>query len=295
MKKYFSLVKFAHTIFALPFAMVGLMLGIQVMIQTGIKPDMPYWLSAVLVLLCMVFARNAAMAFNRLVDRKYDADNARTATREIPVGAISVSRARMFIVLNAGLFMAIAWLINPLCFLLSPVALAVILGYSYTKRFTALCHLVLGLGLSLAPVGAYLAVTAQFGWEPVVLGIAVLTWVSGFDVIYSLQDEEFDESHGLYSIPAWLGTQRALLVSVWLHIISAAMILLFGWMIGGGGLFWMGGAIFLVLLIYQHLLVKPHDLSRVNLAFFTTNGIASVLFSGCVIVEIGVNVMAYVS
>lgn len=289
MKKYLSLVKFAHTIFALPFAMVGLMLGIQVVMISGTEPSTPYWLTGILVLLCMVFARNSAMAFNRLVDREYDADNARTATREIPAGDISVPRARLFIALNVILFIGTTWFINQLCFFLSPVALAVILGYSYTKRFTALCHLILGLGLSLAPVGAYLAVTGVFGWEPVILGIAVLTWVSGFDVIYSLQDEEFDEAHGLHSIPSWLGKRKALTISSLLHVISAGMILLFGWLIGGGILFWLGGGIFLSLLVYQHLLVKPNDLSRVNLAFFTTNGIASVLFSVFAIAEIWIN------
>lgn len=279
MKKYLSLVKFAHTIFALPFALVGLLLGIQTMMTTGQEPENPYWLTAILVVFCMVFARNAAMAFNRLVDRSYDADNERTANREIPSGQISAQKAQLFIGVNVTLFILTTYFINIVCLALSPVALAVILGYSYTKRFTALCHLVLGLGLALAPIGAYLAVTGVFAWAPVVLGIAVLTWVSGFDVMYALQDEQFDQAHNLHSIPTMLGRSRALAVSIALHVLSGSMIILFGWLIGGGLIFWLGGGVFLGLLMYQHLIVSANDLSRINLAFFTTNGIASVLFS----------------
>lgn len=292
MKKYLSLVKFAHTIFALPFALVGLLLGIQTMVSQGKEPDNPYWLTAILVVLCMVFARNAAMAFNRLVDRSYDADNERTASREIPAGEISVNKARLFIGLNVLFFIVTTGFINLLCLALSPVALAVVLGYSYTKRFTAFCHLVLGLGLALAPIGAFLAVTGVFDWAPIILGVVVLTWVSGFDVIYALQDDQFDEAHNLHSIPTMLGRPRALLVSTILHIVSGSMIVTFGWMTGGGLLFWIGGGIFLGLLIYQHLIVSPRDLSRVNLAFFTTNGVASVLFSLFAMAEIWFNGMS---
>lgn len=279
MKKYLSLVKFAHTIFALPFALVGLILGIKTMTIQDLEPHNPYWLTAILVILCMVFARNAAMAFNRLVDRSYDADNERTATREIPSGQISAEKARIFIGVNVILFILTTYFINVLCLALSPVALTVILGYSYTKRFTALCHLVLGLGLALAPIGAYLAVTGVFAWAPVILGVAVLSWVSGFDVMYALQDDQFDQAHNLHSIPTMLGRPRALAVSVALHVLSGSMIILFGWLIGGGIIFWLGGGIFLGLLVYQHLIVSSQDLSRINLAFFTTNGVASVLFS----------------
>ena len=279
MKKFLSLVKFAHTVFALPFAFVGLALGILTLEQQGIEPARPYWQLGLLVVLCMVFARNAAMAFNRLVDRHFDAKNARTAMREIPAGQISPRQAAWFIGINAGLFVLVTFFINWLCFALSPVALAVILGYSYTKRFTAWCHLVLGLGLALAPVGAYLAVTASFAWPPVVLGLAVLTWVSGFDVIYALQDDEFDESNQLHSIPSTLGRSRALLVSTLLHLASGSLILLFGWLAAPAWVFWIGAGVFIALLVYQHRLVRPEDLSRVNLAFFTTNGVASVLFA----------------
>ena len=279
MKKYLSLVKFAHTLFALPFALLGMFYGLFTLNQTGISPDKPGWQSFILVVLCMVFARSAAMAFNRYIDRDIDAKNERTQQREIPAGVISPKRALAFVVINAVLFMLTTAFINPLCFYLSPVALAVILGYSYTKRFTALCHLVLGLGLSLAPVGAFIAVTGYFGWESIVLGIGVLTWVGGFDIMYALQDREFDQDLQLNSIPVALGNKRALGVSIALHVITAAMIITFGWLSGGGWIFWVGAGFFLVLLVYQHLLVKPGDLSKINLAFFTTNGLASVVFS----------------
>ena len=279
MRKYFSLIKFAHTIFALPFALLGLFLGFWVMNTNQIEPANPYWLSFILVVLCMVFARSAAMAFNRYIDRDIDAKNERTENREIPAGVITPKNALSFVIINSLLFIATTWFINKLCFFLSPIALVVILGYSLTKRFTALCHLVLGLGLALAPVGAFIAVTGQFQWEPIILGFAVLTWVSGFDIIYALQDEEFDKENELRSIPAFFGKKRALIVSTLLHFLTASMIILFGITISGGWVFWIGAGAFLVLLAYQHLLVKPNDLSKVNLAFFTTNGIASVIFA----------------
>lgn len=279
MKNYLSLIKFSHTIFALPFALIGVFWGLRYMEIRQMELDKPWWLTLMLVVLCMVFARSAAMAFNRYEDRDIDAANERTKVREIPAGLISPQRALAFVLGNSFLFVLTTWFINPLCFFLSPVALLVILGYSYTKRFTALCHLVLGLGLSLAPVGAFIAVTAHFQWEPIVLGLGVLAWVSGFDIIYALQDETFDKAHHLNSIPVWLGKKRALGASIGLHLITAAMIVLFGYMIGGGLIFWIGAAVFLALLAYQHFIVSPTDLSRVNMAFFTTNGIASVVFA----------------
>jgi 4-hydroxybenzoate polyprenyltransferase len=273
------MVKFAHTLFALPFALTGFFLGYQ---EKGM-----FSLSVfLLVLACMVTARNAAMAFNRWIDRDIDAKNARTQNREIPAGTIKASSALIFVILNCALFITATWFINLPCFYLSPVALAVILGYSLTKRFTALCHLVLGLGLSLAPVGAYLAVTGHFSLPPVLLGIAVLTWVSGFDIIYALQDADFDASNQLHSIPAMLGKRNALLVSIFLHILTASALCTFGYLIGGGWGFWTGAGIFTSLLVYQHLLVTPTDLSRVNLAFFTTNGVAAVVFACFAIGEI---------
>lgn len=278
MKKYLSLVKFSHTIFALPFAMVGLFWGFQYMQLNGLDYDKPWYISLLLVIGCMVTARNAAMAFNRYLDRDIDAKNERTAKREIPAGIVSAKNARTFVVINALLFMLITWFINLLCFFLSPIALMVILGYSYTKRFTPLCHLILGLGLALAPVGAFLAVTGQFSIEPVVLGLGVLTWVSGFDIIYALQDAEFDKSNGLYSIPSWLGGSKALFLSSIFHVVTGISIIFFGILVNADWWYIVGAGIFVSLLLYQHFLVKPNDLTKVNLAFFTTNGVASILF-----------------
>ena len=234
----------------------------------------------------MVFARSAAMAFNRYLDRHFDAKNPRTAIREIPAGAISANSALFFTILMSVLFVVCTFFINRLCFFLSPVALAVILGYSYTKRFTPLCHLVLGLGLSLAPIGSYLAVTGEFALLPILFSFAVLFWVSGFDIIYALQDEEFDKANQLYSIPSMLGKVKALRVSEILHVLSAACIIMAG-IYGQFGLwYWIGAVVFCGMLIYQHTVVKPTDLSRVNLAFMTANGIASVVFAAFVIFDL---------
>jgi len=280
MKSYLSLVKFSHTIFALPFALIGFFLAVQ---RDGYGFE---WTLFVLVLVCMITARNAAMAFNRWADRAIDAGNPRTAIREIPAGILRAERVLGFVLLNCGLFVAASGLINPLCLALSPVALAVVLGYSYTKRFTPLCHLILGLGLAIAPTAGYLAVAGRFDALPLIFSAAVFSWVSGFDIIYALQDEQFDRQHGLRSIPAWLGKKRALAVSSGLHGASALCLFGAGLYAGFGGWYWAGAAVFIGLLIYQHTLVRPDDLSRVNLAFFTTNGVASVLFLGFVLLEL---------
>lgn len=226
------------------------------------------------------------MAFNRYIDRDIDKANERTAAvREIPNGSISAKSALLFVVVNSVLFMATTYFINSICFYLSPIALAVTLGYSYTKRFTALCHLVLGIGLSLAPIGAYLAVTGTFAWLPLYFSFAVLFWVAGFDMIYALQDEEFDKEMGLNSIPAKIGKKASLQLSILFHIVTASFILYAAYAAEANAVFWTGSLIFITLLFYQHFLVKPNDLSKVNLAFFTTNGIASVIFSIFVIVS----------
>ncbi len=301
-KKYLSLVKFAHTIFAMPFALIGFFLGIVALEKI---PHVYYnmlfysspsskiylffrydWYVLVLVIGCMIFARSAAMAFNRWLDKNFDAKNPRTAIREIPAGIIKANNALLFVVINCLLFIVCTYFINRICFYLSPVALFVILFYSYTKRFTALCHLVLGVGLSLAPIGAYLAVTGEFALLPILFSFTVLFWVSGFDIIYALQDEEFDKSNQLHSIPAAVGKVKALRISELLHVLSAACVVYAG-IHGHFGLwYWIGVALFMGLLIYQHLLVKPTDLSKVNLAFFTTNGIASVVFAVFVILDL---------
>jgi len=305
-KNYLSLVKFSHTIFALPFALIGFFLGWQLLSELAfnvpgwhvtINPDggaggnVPvtagqYLVRFLLVLGCMVFARSAAMAFNRYLDRHFDALNPRTAIREIPAGIISKESALRFVIINCLLFIACTFFINRICFFLSPIALAVVLGYSYTKRFTALCHLVLGIGLSLAPIGAYLAVTGKFDLLPLLFSGTVICWVSGFDIIYSLQDEDFDRSQKLYSIPSSLGKAGALNVSRLLHVIAAALVIAAGFLGDFHWLYWIGVAVFCGMLIYQQSIVKPTDLRRVNLAFMTANGIASVLFAVFVIADI---------
>ena len=286
-KNYLSLVKFSHTIFALPFAMIGFTLGVlQPSTQDYTTRDII--IKLLLVLACMVTARNAAMGFNRYLDRTFDEKNPRTAIREIPKGIISPNSALRFVIINCILFIVATYFINPMCFYLSPVALFVILFYSYTKRFTSLCHLVLGLGLSLAPIGAFLAVTGS--WEnsltPVILSFAVLFWVSGFDIIYSLQDVDFDNSQELHSIPTALGKKGALNLSTFLHFLSAACVIIIGIINDVHFLYWIGVSVFAGMLIYQHSIVKPNDLRRVNLAFMTANGIASVVFAAFVIADI---------
>lgn len=300
-RNYLSLVKFSHTIFAMPFAMIGFFLAVKhfalVSLSTGYVGTQKVSLGALplstpeiltrlaLVILCMVTARSAAMAFNRWLDKHFDAKNPRTAIREIPAGIISANSALLFVFVNCLVFITCTALINTTCFLLSPVALFVILFYSYTKRFTPLCHLVLGLGLSLAPIGAYLAVTGHFAVLPLLFSFAVLFWVSGFDIIYALQDVEFDRSQRLYSIPAVLGRSRALHVSEFLHFFSATLVIAAGIIAGFGLLYWLGVAVFTGMLVYQHSIVKPDDLRRVNLAFMTANGIASVVFAVFVIAD----------
>lgn len=277
---YVSLVKFEHTLFALPFALTGFFMA-------ATRPDaFLSWKLFILVLLCMVFARNAAMGFNRWLDRNFDKLNPRTARREIPAGVIGPGAALAFVIVNSLLFVITTWYINSLCFYLSPVALFVILFYSYTKRITPLCHFVLSLGLGIAPVGAYLAVAAQFDWAPVVLGSIVFFWASGFDIIYALQDEDFDKSLRLKSMPALLGKSRALRLSEAVHLVAALLVIYLAFLLNGGILHWIGAGAFIALLVYQHLIVKPNDLHRVNLAFFTTNGVASVVYATFVIASL---------
>ena len=297
-KKYLSLVKFSHTIFAMPFAIIGFSLGMYLsgpnvsadsykhLLITGINPYIGLAIPFFLVLICMITARSAAMAFNRYLDSHFDAMNPRTAIREIPAGIVSKENALRFVIVNCILFTIATFFINHICFFLSPVALFVILFYSYTKRFTALCHLVLGVGLSLAPIGAYLAVTGRFDVLPVLFSFTVLFWVSGFDIIYALQDEAFDKSQNLHSIPAALGKSKALRVSEILHLLSAACVIAAGVYGHFGWLYWIGIAVFIGMLIYQHSIVKPSDLTKVNIAFMTANGIASVVFAVFVLLDI---------
>jgi 4-hydroxybenzoate polyprenyltransferase len=284
-KNYLSLVKFSHTIFALPFAFIGFVLGVQTIASNHLAFE-NIGLKFFLVLVCMVTARSTAMAFNRYLDRHFDQLNPRTAIREIPAGIIKAERALLFIIINAVLFITATYFINPICFYLSPVALFVIMFYSYTKRFTFLCHLVLGIGLSLAPIGAYLAVTGVFNIVPLLFSFAVVFWVSGFDVIYALQDIEFDQSQQLYSIPSYWGLGKALNIARGLHVVSAIFVIA-AYFIGDFHIAYLGGLlVFVGMLFYQHSIVKPNDLSKVNIAFMTANGIASIVFSTFVISDI---------
>ena len=264
----------------MPFALTGFALAVA---------DDRYTFSIrllILILLCMIFARNAAMGFNRIADRKFDALNPRTMNREIPSGIIGHKAASIFVIINAVLFIITTALINRLTLFLSPVALLIILGYSLTKRFTSLSHFILGLGLSLAPIGAYISVTGEFETLPLLYSFIVITWVGGFDIIYALQDDEFDRANRLYSIPSSAGRRKALTISVLVHTLTIILVIIAGVTGEGKWLFWLGAAFFFLLLLYQHLIVKPNDLSRVNLAFATMNGIGSIIFSSFVILDL---------
>jgi 4-hydroxybenzoate polyprenyltransferase len=277
---YFSLVKFSHTVFAMPFAFIGFALAVS-------EKDYIFSLKIlILIVLCMIFARNAAMGFNRLADRRFDKLNPRTGSREIPSGKISPAAATVFVVINSLLFITTTGFINSLTLILSPVALIIILAYSLTKRITWLCHFILGLGLSLSPIGAYISVTGKFSLVPVIYSLIVLTWSSGFDIIYALQDEEFDKANNLFSLPSVTGKRKALIFSAVVHIMTFLLVIAAGIAGEAGIIFWIGAVVFSVLLVYQHIIVRPDDLSRVTLAFQTTNGVASILFALFVIFDL---------
>ncbi len=268
-KKYSNLVMFSHTIFAMPFALMGFTYAIT---STEASFD---WLLLLKVVICMITARNTAMAFNRWADRDIDAKNERTANRDIPAKRISPRQAITFVILNAALFILTASLINPLTAILSPVALFVVMFYSYCKRFTAAAHLVLGLGLSIAPVGAYIAVTGEFALAPCILAIVVLTWCSGFDIIYALQDAEFDRQEGLHSIPSKFSAKGALIISTLLHICSAISLIYFAYLLPSSVWITIGVALFIAILTAEHFLVTPSRQRNIGIAFGTLNGLAS--------------------
>jgi 4-hydroxybenzoate polyprenyltransferase len=262
-----SLVKFEHTVFALPFAFMS-----AIVAAGGI----PASRIVLLILAAMVGARTAAMTFNRIADVEFDRANPRTAKRELVTGAVSTAQAWALLLASCALFLWAAWQINRLALMLAPVALAIVLGYSYTKRFTVLSHAILGLALAIAPVGAWVAVRAEIGFPSLILAASVLAWTAGFDIIYSLQDTGFDKEHGLFSLPASIGEANALAVSRVLHALMVALLVWFG-KAANLGLIYMF-AVFLValFLVWEHSLVSPRDKSRVNTAFFTLNGIVSV-------------------
>jgi 4-hydroxybenzoate polyprenyltransferase len=278
--RHANLVRLPHTIFALPFALVGVVLASYVApITVG---------DVIWVVVAFTSARFAAMGFNRIADREIDARNPRTSSREIPSGMMSVREASVAVVIASLLFLAAAWQLNPLCLMLAPLALAWVFFYSYTKRFTRWSHLVLGVGLSIAPVGGYLAITGHWSspwWMLIALAIAVATWVGGFDILYALQDVSFDRENGLYSVPSTFGEANALGISRVLHFMTVAALAIAGLGAGAGLLYFVGVLVAAALLLYEHSLVKPNDFSRLDAAFFTMNGVISIVFLGFVFTE----------
>lgn len=280
--KYLRLVKFSHTIFAMPFALMSFTYALW----SNESAEFSWWL-LLQVVLCMVFARNVAMGFNRWADRKIDAENPRTASREIPAGVISPRKALAFVVVNALLFVATASTINLLTALLSPVALGVIMFYSYCKRFTSLAHIVLGLSLAIAPAGAYIAVTGTLTLAPCLLSLVVLTWTGGFDIIYALQDADFDRKRGLHSIPSRFSVATSLYISIALHCVSVAALGFFAWyFMPQGWLLWAGVGLFTAILVAEHILVTPTRQRSIGIAFGTLNGLASLTLAIFVIANI---------
>lgn len=271
-----EMIKFEHTLFALPFALISMLVAAK---------GLPDWHIVLWILVAMVGARSAAMTFNRIADAGIDAKNPRTATRAIPRGLVSTGGAWAFTIASAGLLVLAACMLNPLAFALSPVALAAVLLYSYSKRFTSLSHLWLGLCLGIAPVGAWIAVSGKIGFPSMVLSAAVMLWTAGFDIIYSLQDLDFDRSSGLYSLPTKLGPTRALMVSRLLHVLMIGLLVWFGLLTARGMVYYLGTALVAVLLAYEQRLVSPKDLSRVNAAFFTMNGCVSIGFLSFVVLD----------
>lgn len=263
-----EMIKFEHTLFALPFALVAALTAAD---------GLPRWWQVLWLLVAMVGARSSAMTFNRIVDMEYDRRNPRTATRALPAGLLTTAQAWVFTLITAGLLVLAAWQLNPLALYLSPVALLVIWGYSFTKRFTRLSHLVLGLALGIAPSAAWIALTGTLPLPPMLLTLGVLCWTAGFDIIYACQDVAFDREVGLHSLPAKVGVGPALTISTLLHVIAFALLAAFGWLAGLKFGYFAALAPVAALLIYQHRIIRPDDLSRVNAAFFTANGVISVL------------------
>ncbi len=264
---FLEAIKFEHTIFALPFALMGMLYATD---------TMPSAHTLGWILVAMVTARTSAMAFNRIADREFDALNPRTRTRALPAGLLTVRQMTFALIVSACIFVYSAWQLNWLCFVLSPVALGIILGYSYSKRFTPLSHYWLGLSLGIAPSATWIAVRGTLDWQPLLLSTAVAFWVAGFDILYSLQDYEFDKTHGLRSLPETLGKARAIRVSRLSHWLCIVFFLLFGWAMGVGWLYYAGVVFAGLMLAYEQSIVKPDDLSRLNVAFFTLNGYVSI-------------------
>ncbi len=276
-RKYLEFVRFSHTVFALPFALASMTVAAR---------GWPGWRLFGLILAAMVGARTAAMGFNRIVDRKFDAQNPRTAQRHLPSGAITLASAWGVVIVAATGFVAATWFINRICFALSPVALAIVFFYSVTKRFTSLSHVFLGVALAVAPVGAWLAVRGELAWPPVVLAVAVVLWLTGFDIIYATQDHEADKALGLHSLPVRFGIAGSLWIARATHAAMVAALLAFGRVAGMGWLFYAGLAVIAACLIVQHALARKQDPVSLNVAFFRMNAIISVVFLAAVAADV---------
>src|SRR6266404_3938747 len=279
-RKYFEFVRFSHTVFALPFALASMV------VAAGANRGWPGWRTFLLILAAMVCARTAAMGFNRIVDRRIDALNPRTAKRHLPAGQIALMNAWVLVIVSSLGLGCVAWFINPLCGWLSPLALSIVFFYSFTKRFTDFSHIFLGLALGIAPLGAWLAVRGRFDWPPCVLALAVVFWLVGFDIIYATQDWEFDKSQGLHSLPVRLGIAPSLQVAQVAHAIMAVLLLAFGLISSLRVPYYTGFGIILVCLVTQHLLARKRDPASLNVAFFRMNAVISAVFLGAVVVDV---------
>lgn len=278
--KYAGLVKFSHTIFAMPFALMSFTYAVV----SSTTPIGNLWILLLQVVLCMVFARNVAMGFNRWADWRIDAENPRTASREIPAGKISPKAALWFVTINAIAFIITTITINSLTAWLSPVALAIVMAYSYCKRFTSLAHLVLGLSLGIAPVGAFIAVRGEFSLMPCILAFVVMTWCGSFDIIYALQDRDFDRERGLHSIPARFSIRTSLYISIALHVLTIAALAWYVYLLPHNIWIWIGAALFTAIIILEHILVTPSRQRNIGIAFGTLNGLASLTLATFVII-----------
>jgi 4-hydroxybenzoate polyprenyltransferase len=279
-KKYFEFVRFSHTVFALPFALASMM------VASAEHRGWPGWRLLGLIVAAVICTRTAAMGFNRIADRKFDALNPRTAKRHLPAGEISLASAWLLTLASAAGLVLVSRLINPLCFALSPVALAVVLFYSVTKRFTNWTHFFLGLALGIAPVGAWLAVRGEFAWPPVVLGLAVVFWLTGFDIIYATQDLEFDRAHGLKSVPVRFGLANSLRIAWVAHVVMWGLLVGFGLISGRGGPYFAGCVVVAGFLVYEHQLARRGDPVSVNIASLRINGIISCVLLASVVIDV---------
>lgn len=274
---FLGMIRFEHTVFALPFAYIG-----ALMVDKRI-PDLPdlFWIT-----MAMAGARTAAMSLNRLIDLDHDARNPRTSDRALPRGLIKIKEVWLYVLISLLVLMYSAYRLNPLAFKLAPLAVLVVCTYSYTKRFTWTCHMFLGMVLGIAPVGSWIAITGHFALAPIILGVGVLFWVAGFDIIYACADYDFDRRVGLHSIPVRFGISKALQMSMAFHIIAPVLFLIVALLAHMGWLFLAGIGIAVVILFYQHTLVKPHDLSRAGTGFFNLNGILSVVMLAFTLLDV---------